>query len=76
MIAKTATKTDVDDPSWVTNGAGYSHSVYYGFGIINALAAVEAAKEWDLFPPEKMLSATSGMSTCKTGTRLSFVVVR
>jgi kexin len=42
------------------NGAGLWYSNLYGFGIINAGAAVLAAELWDLFGPEKMLLGESG----------------
>jgi subtilisin family serine protease len=42
------------------NGAGLWYSNLYGFGIINAGAAVLAAESWDLFGPEKMLLGESG----------------
>lgn len=49
----------VDDTEAV-NGAGYWHSHYYGFGIVNAANAVEAAETWVNLGPEKMILAESG----------------
>eukprot|EP00941_MAST-03F_sp_MAST-3F-sp1_P000948 g948.t1 len=46
ILALTAKKTDPYDPDWRTNQAGYHHSVQYGFGLIDALHAVELAKLW------------------------------
>jgi proprotein convertase subtilisin/kexin type 7 len=43
----TAEKTHGDDPSWVTNAAGHAFSPWYGFGLVNADAAVTKAKEWE-----------------------------
>ncbi len=36
LIAKHAIKVDSSNSSWVTNSAGFHHSVDYGFGLINA----------------------------------------
>ena len=46
VLAATATKTQPSDPSWATNGAGLSHSDIYGFGLVNASAAVDRSKIW------------------------------
>ena len=37
---------NVNQYSWITNAAGYKHHNWYGFGKINGLAAVEAAKNY------------------------------
>lgn len=38
--------------NWITNGAGYTHSDAYGFGMVDAGAAVTAALTWENVPPE------------------------
>ena len=43
VLAHTARKTDPSDPGWVTNAAGLHHNIKYGFGLVDAAAAVEAA---------------------------------
>ena len=43
---------DTEDLTKTTNGAGFWHSEWYGFGIIDAKAAVEAAIDWNLFTTE------------------------
>ena len=43
---------DPNDISLVTNAAGYSHSDFYGFGIIDAFEAVRTAISWKTLPPE------------------------
>jgi len=43
VLARTATQNDAANSSWQTNGAGRKHSVHYGFGRVNAAAAVAAA---------------------------------
>jgi hypothetical protein len=62
ILAKTARKvTDDPDNDWVTNAAGINHSYFYGFGVIDAHAAVTMAKDWELYGPEEMLMGGSGM---------------
>lgn len=51
---------DPYDTSRVRNAAGIYHSNFYGFGIVDAEAAVKAAQSWDFYGPEKMLSGDSG----------------
>jgi subtilisin family serine protease len=46
ILASTATQIQPTDSSWTTNGAGLSHSDIYGFGLVNASAAVERSKSW------------------------------
>jgi subtilisin family serine protease len=46
IIAETAMKNDPTDPDWTTNGAGYHINHKYGFGRVDALAAVTAAITW------------------------------
>ena len=38
----------VNQYSWITNAAGYKHHNWYGFGKINGVAAVEAAKNYTI----------------------------
>jgi hypothetical protein len=52
---------DANDETRVTNGANLTHSNLYGFGVVDASAAVEAAKTWDLYTPERLLVGESGM---------------
>ena len=46
IIAHTSTRVHPDDESWVENDSGMKHSTLYGFGLLNALAAVEMAENW------------------------------
>ena len=46
ILAQTSTKIDGAGAEWTVNAAGYHHSYRYGFGLINALAAVTAAQSW------------------------------
>lgn len=61
IIASTSRLVDIEEASWVTNAAFLQHSNLYGFGIFNARAAVEAAKKWVNFGPEKQVVAESGV---------------
>jgi hypothetical protein len=50
-----------DDDSATTNGAGFWHSVLYGFGLVNAASAVDLAKTWTNYGPEQLISVDSGI---------------
>jgi subtilisin family serine protease/subtilisin-like proprotein convertase family protein len=64
ILAITSSQPEDDDTykdtTAIVNAAGYWHSNYYGFGIVNANAAVEAAENWSLIGPEQMLTQYSG----------------
>jgi len=46
ILATTARKNDPDDLSWRKNGANYSISDKYGFGVVNAGKAVKVAQSF------------------------------
>jgi len=56
VLMETAYKNDGD---WDDNGAGYSVSYEYGFGRIDAQAAVTAAETWTNAAPEVSVQQTS-----------------
>lgn len=58
ILADTATKNDVLDSGWSLNGAGHWINDKYGFGAVDASAAVKAAQTWSNVGSET--SATSG----------------
>lgn len=58
ILLDTAREIDSGHSSWVTNGAGRRHSDFYGFGSVDAAAAVEAAKTWRNVGPELMASGS------------------
>jgi subtilisin-like proprotein convertase family protein len=60
ILATTAQKVYPLDSSWTTNAAGLHHSYLYGFGVVDAHAAVEAAKTWIYFNAEQQIIAESG----------------
>ena len=59
ILVTTAEQNDPSHPDWSVNAAGYHVNHYYGFGAIDAAAAVEAALTWQTIGPEQ--SAISGL---------------
>jgi subtilisin-like proprotein convertase family protein len=51
ILVQTAKVVDPDDEHWEKNSAGYSVNDKYGFGLVNAAAAVSAAATWENIPP-------------------------
>jgi hypothetical protein len=49
------------DETRFTNAANFTHSNLYGFGVVDASAAVEAAKTWEMYSRETMLLGESGI---------------
>ena len=58
-LARSARQTDPADASWKTNGAGRRISEAYGFGAVDAKAAVDAARGWVNLPPQKVYRSPS-----------------
>lgn len=52
VVALSARKNDPDDVAWSTNAAGHWVHPFYGFGVIDAYAAVQLATTWPLLGPE------------------------
>jgi subtilisin family serine protease len=50
VLATTATRVDSGESSWTMNSAGVHHSRKFGFGRVNALAAVQTARTWTNLP--------------------------
>ena len=67
ILAETATKNDPTDPGWSGNGASFTNDGVnftpfhidnkFGFGTVNAAAAVALAKQWSPLPAENVLSS-------------------
>lgn len=57
ILAKSAHPTDLSDPDWSINGIGMKINHKYGFGVVDALAAVTMAKEWKNVGAESILTA-------------------
>jgi subtilisin-like proprotein convertase family protein len=52
ILARTAEKNDPGDPDWTVNGAGFHVNHKYGFGRVDASAAVTAAATWTNLGPD------------------------
>jgi len=52
-----ASNPEQTDSGWITNGGGYQFHPGYGFGVIDAEAAVEAAQDWTPVGTEVKLSS-------------------
>lgn len=78
ILASTSTLIDADNKviklavgegefvahdGWVENAAGYSFNNLYGFGRVNAGAAVTMAKEYDVVLGEQVISEWQGVGT-------------
>ena len=59
IIANTARVNDANDNGWQVNGAGHDVSHKYGFGVIDAGAAVNMAETWTTVDEE--ISFESGV---------------
>jgi kexin len=58
IVTTTAAKIDTSHPDWTTNAAGYRVNHTYGFGRLNAAAAVAAARTWQPLGPETVLESS------------------
>ncbi len=56
ILAKTAVKVATVDNDWSRNGAGYWVNHNYGFGRVDAAAAVRVAQTWTMIEDEQVLS--------------------
>ncbi len=59
ILLTTAQKNHPSDPDWLTNGAGYDVNHKYGFGRLDAEAAVDTALTWSSSGPEVVAQDTS-----------------
>lgn len=53
ILAKSAQQNDTLDSEWKTNTAGNNVHPYYGYGMVDAKAAVAMAKSWVNLPEQK-----------------------
>lgn len=58
ILARTAAKNDPSSPRWITNAAGRHFNHDYGFGVVDAAAAVEAARTWTTLSAETFGTTT------------------
>lgn len=56
ILATTARKNDSEDNSWFQNGADYSVSDKYGFGVVDAAKAVEKSRNFSSLVNEKFFN--------------------
>lgn len=59
ILVRTATQNDPGHPDWTTNGAGRLVNHFYGFGRVDAAAAVAMAATWVNVPAESTVIASS-----------------
>ena len=52
ILVETSTQNDPTDSDWAINGAGHEVNHKYGFGAVDAGAAVDAAENWTTVEPE------------------------
>ena len=60
VLVASAQHNDPTHESWTTNGAGLHHSYVYGFGLVDAAAAVALARNWTNWMPEQQIMVESG----------------
>jgi Ca2+-binding RTX toxin-like protein len=60
VLANSARMTDPGNPDWTVNGAGHDINHNYGFGAVDAAAAVALAQTWTNVGSEVATSAASG----------------
>lgn len=58
VLARSAHRVDPEDSGWTRNGAGHWVHPYYGFGMVDAGAAVSLAREWTLLEAEVQVTVT------------------
>jgi proprotein convertase subtilisin/kexin type 2 len=64
LLASTARQIDPGSANWFTNGAGLTYNWEYGFGAVDAAAAVEAARAiaGNTLPPYRAENTASGQT--------------
>ncbi|MEO0650897.1 MAG: S8 family serine peptidase [Planctomycetota bacterium] len=62
ILAQSARRNDAGDPDWQLNAGGHWVNHKYGFGVVDADAAVQLAANWQALPPlQNFLPATSNV---------------
>ncbi|MCB1173604.1 MAG: S8 family serine peptidase [Leptospiraceae bacterium] len=59
ILAQSARKNDASDSDWATNGAGMHINHKYGFGAVDANAAVTLAKTWTNIAAQKTYTTST-----------------
>ena len=63
ILVNSARMNDASDTSWELNGAGHDVSHKYGFGVVDAGAAVSMAETWSLVGEEVNLSFSPSITS-------------
>jgi len=61
LLLHSANRTHLLDSGWQINGAGLSFNHRYGFGLVDAYAAVLLAKAWTILPDEIVISSSANV---------------
>jgi len=64
ILVQTSSKVDSDHPGWFQTEAGHWYNHAYGYGLVDATAAVNMAKSWQTVDSELVVNA--GMVTVDT----------
>lgn len=62
ILAQTARKNDPINTDWTTNGGGFHINHNYGYGAIDASAAVTAARTWKNIATQKTATASASLA--------------
>ncbi len=71
IMARSARKNDSTDSDWVTNGAGLSVNHKYGFGTVDANAALTYAKTWTPLTGSQIVTSTLWQTNGGTATAIT-----
>lgn len=63
ILTQTARKNDPAHSDWITNGGGFHINHNYGYGVVDAAAAVNSAKAWKNIPAQKTATAFANLTT-------------
>ena len=75
ILVQSARKNDPTDAGWTVNGAGHHINNKYGFGAIDAFAAVQLAKTWTpVGSPLELTSGTIGVNQAVPDNNVNGVV--
>jgi kexin len=63
ILARSARQNDATDSDWVTNGAGIKINHKYGFGTVDANAAINFAKTWTPLTGSQIVASNTAWQT-------------
>lgn len=76
ILALSASKNDPEDASWLVNGAGMRVSHAYGFGRVDAQAAMALARSWQPLPPDRTAQGALAVGTAVPDANAEGIVSR